>query len=78
MARGANRNILEAKLEDGRPDIKAIQWFMERRFSREYSKDPARIPEGEQGSGEAPPRGRDVLLGQILRALGRKIEGSDG
>jgi hypothetical protein len=75
VAMEMNQDIRSARESDGRPDIKARTWFLERRFSKLYARNPNATVQGEESEPESQARGRDVLLGQILKALGRKMEG---
>ncbi len=58
-------------------DIADKRWWLERRFSRQFARNPNAVSEGEQGTEEERPRGREILLSRLLRVLGREVEDSD-
>jgi len=72
-------DVTKARTEDGRPDVRAREWFLERRHNKLFSRNPNAIVDGEAGEAEEQPRGREILLGKLLLALGRTvIEGEPG
>ena len=76
---GLVKNVTESETEDGRPDVRSREWFLSRRYNKLFTANPAVIVDGEAQAQEEDehPRGREILLGRILVALGRATGGGD-
>ena len=74
---GMLHDVTKAKNEHGNPDVRAREWFLERRYNKLYTRNPNARVDGEESEEDEQPRGREILLGRLLIALGRTVGGDD-